>query len=84
LCTCQVYSSDALSVWVVVAVIVVVVVVVVAVATTSGGRTLMFITVHTGTYFNYLKSETVLYIYIGKFNSHLTESNPSVLQKSVS
>ena len=34
------------------------------------------------TYFNYLDSEAVLYI--GKFNSHLTESNLSLLKKPIS
>jgi ABC-type transport system involved in cytochrome bd biosynthesis fused ATPase/permease subunit len=66
--------------WVVVVVVVVVVVIVVAVvAATSGGITLMFIPICTGTCFN---SEAVLYI--RKFNSYLTENNLSLLQKPFS
>jgi len=69
-CTFQAHNSDVPPVWVIV-----------VVAATSGGITLMFYTIHTGTHFNYLKSEAVLYI--GKFSSHLTESNLSLLQKPV-
>jgi len=42
----------------------------------------MFYTIHTGTHFKYLKPKAVLYI--GKFNSHLTESKLSLLQKPIS